>query len=184
MPPTLPVEPIHKRTNSTSATTLEEPALSPIQAAAHLASAIDQDVFPPRKTDINHSYNPDEMIEFWLHEYEDVLGEVFGEGQEYADGTVVGVHGPGAAERDDIAWTRLGEIMRRGSKGEDDVISDSESVISVGELGDEARMDGSMLGGVSVPEVSDADEGIFSRQQDGLEGDKNTWEVRRFSFNR
>lgn len=47
---------------------------------------------------------------------------------------------PKAAERDDRAWNALGEIMGEDGR-EDDAISDSESVVSVGELGEEAHMD-------------------------------------------
>lgn len=182
------MEPGHRRTDSTSAVTLDDPSL-PIQQHARLASSTsssssDGDVFPPRRTDAaSLPYNPDGMIEFWLHEYEDVLGEVFGEGEgvgewdddlaasgfppssprrpsygsgitggEYQnDGSRSPVPGspstgefggdvpmPKAAERDDRAWNALGEMM--GEAGDDDSISDSESVVTVGELGEEAHL--------------------------------------------
>ncbi|WVQ99208.1 hypothetical protein IAU59_006340 [Kwoniella sp. CBS 9459] len=173
-------EPAHKRSNSTSAVTLEDPALAHGQTGSHIghqtgghprtASLGESDVFPPRKSTVAGAslpYNPDGMIEFWLHEYEDVLGEVFGEAGEGGnevwedfglsgagagiahlhidqhDGGVGEVPGAiGAADRDDRAWNRLSEIMRGGDGGADD-ISDSESVVSVGELGEEARLDAS-----------------------------------------
>jgi hypothetical protein len=134
------------------------------------------------------------MIEFWLHEYEDVLMEVLGRGEggeEWeADFGVVGRRsphnlglgvgggvaeeepgspvrfgqrgGPGAPGRDDRAWNALGEIM-----GEEEGISDSESVVSVGELGEEARLDEGV-----------GPEGVFARQQRRRSTDnENTWEV-------
>ena len=154
-------------------------------------------------------YNPDEMIEFWLHEYEDVLKEVFGDGETsdhslwngfggmtkhphdddaeihsprpggYRDLAMDGA--PGAAERDDPAWTHLDEIMqtRNGSADDGGVISDSESIVTVGELGEEAQM----LGKSEEIEI-----GEFARQQadpidpdpdgegEGAAAGKNTWE--------
>ena len=138
--PPHPTEPSHRRSNSVNAVTLDDPALH-----AASASTGEGDVFPPRRTDFM-PYNPDGMIEFWLHEYEDVLSEVFGEtlalgpgndeAEDYGEPAAIG---PG-----DDAWKRLGEIMRGGRDEEE--ISDSESVVSVGELGEEARMDGVMGG--------------------------------------
>lgn len=144
------------------------------------------DVFPPRKSSSNNPaslpYNPDEMIEFWLHEYEDVLVEVFGVegGNEVLDefglsSEIAGlsftskspsgvsdgedIQTPGPGNTDSRAWNRLSEIMRRGDEEE---ISDSESVVSVGELGSAAR-----LGGQGADAVND-EEGI-SEDGEGLE---------------
>ncbi|WRT66139.1 uncharacterized protein IL334_003092 [Kwoniella shivajii] len=195
-------EPSHKRSNSTSAVTLEDPALHhanpPNFISSHPRSTSmgESDVFPPRKsitgsgTDL--PYNPDGMIEFWLHEYEDVLGEVFGDissengstsNNEVWDefGLSRGVshltspsssssspssspsgHGvtndegnegmisiPHAADRDDRAWNRLTDLMRSTTttnNKSDEEISDSESIVSVGELGDEARLSHATFG--------------------------------------
>lgn len=149
-------ETAHRRSNSVSAVTLDDPAIHHRGSV----SAGESDVFPPRRTDLM-PYNPDGMIEFWLHEYEDVLSEVFGEtltlgpgGEEAEEDGEPATVGPG-----DDAWKRLGEIMRGGR--DEDEISDSESVVSVGELGEEARMDG-------VMGVSEAKEGHQG---------ENTWEV-------
>jgi hypothetical protein len=169
-------EPSHKRSNSTSATTLEDPALIPFQIGSSAIQS-DSDVFPPRRTDINTSSD----VEFWLHEYEDVLGEVFGEGKEYVDGVQPdlggGVGGVGGMKRDDVVWKKLGQIMR-GRKGselsEEEEISDSESVVSIGELGEGARLDDT---GLREDVGSGEVEGVFARQQESVEGDKNTWEV-------
>ena len=101
------------------------------------------------------------MIDFWLHEYEEVLGEVFGHADDEDGGA------PGPAEKDDAVWNRMGEIMRAKGGQEDDGMSDSESVVTVGQLGDEARLDGGGLG----------DEAMLARQQRRQSGNENTWEV-------
>ncbi|OXB40175.1 hypothetical protein J007_00005 [Cryptococcus neoformans] len=146
----------------------------------------ESDVFPPRKSSSSNPaslpYNPDEMIEFWLHEYEDVLVEVFGVegGNEVLDefglsnemaglsftnkspsgaGDGEDIQTPGPGNTDSRAWNRLSEIMRRGDEEE---ISDSESVVSVGELGSAAR-----LGGQDVDAVN-GEEGI-PEDVEGLE---------------
>ena len=110
------------------------------------------------------------MIEFWLHEYEDVLGEVFGHIDD-DEGLP-----PGPAEKDDPAWHRLDEIMRAKGAVEDDVISDSESVATVGQLGEEARLDDP---GLSLRIEGGVDRGVFARHQRRQSGDENTWEVSR-----
>lgn len=102
------------------------------------------------------------MIEFWLHEYEDVLGEVFGDADDEEGGA------PGPAEKDDVAWNRLGEIMRAKGGEDEDGISDSESVVSVGQLEEGARLEEPGLG----------EEGVLARQQRRQSGDENTWEVK------
>ena len=141
-PPTGSEGSYHRRSNSVSGFMSEEPP-------THLSTqSSEHDVFPPRKTDPGMPYNPDGMIEFWLHEYEDVLLEVFGDGDVALPVTPghgdemddLGL-GRGAAERDGPAWRMLGEMMRARGGVEDDTISDSESVVSVGELGEEARLD-------------------------------------------
>lgn len=99
----------------------------------------EHDVFPPRKTDLAMPYNPDVMIEFWLHEYEDVLYEVFGDAETPDEGDDYGVRG--VAERDGPAWKMLGDLMRSRGGADEDAISDSESVVTVGELGEDARLD-------------------------------------------
>ena len=153
----------HKRSNSASAMILDDPALLP-HPPPHLRSSTssETDVFPPRST---LPYNPDGMLEFWLHEYEDVLGEVFGEGVSYDE---EGSGAPGPAEKDDPAWNRLGEIMKaKGGPTEDDSISDSESVVSIGVLGDGARLQDLAIGM--------NEEGL--RLQRRQSGNENTWEV-------
>ncbi|KIR40871.1 hypothetical protein I313_03527 [Cryptococcus deuterogattii Ram5] len=150
------------------------------------------DVFPPRKSSSTNPaslpYNPDEMIEFWLHEYEDVLVEVFGVegGNEVLDefglsnemaglnftnksssgagvGEDIQTSGPGTA--DSRAWNRLSEIMRRG---DEDEISDSESIVSIGELGNAARLGGQDADAVNGEErMSEDGEGLEESVPEG-----------------
>lgn len=175
------------------------------------------DVFPPRKSSSTNPaslpYNPDEMIEFWLHEYEDVLVEVFGVegGNEVLDefglsnemaglnftnksssgagvGEDIQTSGPGTA--DSRAWNRLSEIMRRG---DEDEISDSESIVSIGELGNAARLGGQDADAVNGEErMSEDGEGLEESVPEGEKSrvgmgkgrrrsgaGENTWEVSR-----
>ncbi|EIW70890.1 hypothetical protein TREMEDRAFT_68268 [Tremella mesenterica DSM 1558] len=149
-------DPAHRRSDSTSAVMLEDPALQPHKPRA-LSHSSNDDVFPPRKIgyDLGLLYDPDGMIDFWLHEYEDVLGEVFG--GEWEEDWVAD-RGLGGG----MVWDKLGEIMR-AKGGREDEISDSESVVSVGELGEGARMG---VGGIEG--------GLFVRREE-VEN-KNTWE--------
>ncbi|RXK36819.1 hypothetical protein M231_05903 [Tremella mesenterica] len=149
-------DPAHRRSDSTSAVMLEDPALQPHKPRA-LSHSSNDDVFPPRKIgyDLGLLYDPDGMIDFWLHEYEDVLGEVFG-GEWEEDWAADRGLGGG------MVWDKLGEIMR-AKGGREDEISDSESVVSVGELGEGARMG---VGGIEG--------GLFVRREE-VEN-KNTWE--------
>ena len=133
------------------------------RSRTYSGSSSERDVFPPRKSVQDGGllpYNPDSAIDFWLHEYEDVLGEVFGDdvsGNTWDDEWGVGV----AKIRDDNGEgaRRLNEIFR--AKGlEEDEISESESVVSIGELGEDARLGEEGLNGGSRKEEN-----------------ANTWEV-------
>ena len=117
------------------------------------------------------------MIEFWLHEYEEILGEVFGD----ADDEEYGVGVPGPGQKDIMARNRLGQLMRGNAMGketeqgegeeyyeDEEEISDSESVVSVGQLGGAARLD----------EPGLIEESALSRHQRRQSGNENTWEVR------
>jgi hypothetical protein len=199
-------EPHHKRTESSSAVILEDPAMQARGRSGSLSSASpgsDSDVFPPRRStrtsDLELPYNPDGLYEF---EHEDEI--LFGEDHDLLDYGRLGVapSSPNAAERDDPAWNRINDIIRQARGGRDeDEISDSESVVSVGELGEGARLgmgvevDADGLGG-----VEDADRGrrghgddddddederepqspkehALARQQRRQSGNENTWEV-------
>ncbi|CAK9786148.1 N1221-domain-containing protein [Cutaneotrichosporon oleaginosum] len=175
IPPGSALEPAHRRTDSTSGVMFEDHNLLASRRRSRLdsLSSSEHDLFPPNRTSTDMSYNPDGMIEFWMHEYEDVMREVFGEGTSEDDwdeyGKVrpdVSPGAPGPAARDDAAWIRLGELMRRG---DDDAISDSESVVSVGELGEDARL-----------EAEEEGRSMFAAMQERKtrrpSEDENTWE--------
>lgn len=145
----------------------------------------DGDVFPPRQStrssDLDLPYNPDGLYE--LEHEDDIL---FGEDHEPLDYTRYGVvtpSSPTAAERDDPAWNRITEIIRQARGGiDEDEISDSESVVTVGELGEDARMgmgmgmeDGDGEGDEREPQGPD--EYALARQQRRQSGNENTWEV-------
>lgn len=145
MAPAALAEDTHRRTDSSSAVVFDEAAVAGHRRRSRLdsISSSSEDYNRP-----DMPYNPDGMIEFWMHEYEDVLREVFGDGtredwdDDDDDDELVRAPGaPGPAERDDAAWIRLGELMRARGAPDDDVISDSESVVSVGELGEDARLE-------------------------------------------
>lgn len=154
---------------------LDHAPLSPNRRRSRLdsLSGTSEDIFDATR-DPSMPYNPDGMIEFWMHEYEDVLRDVFGDGtrDEWADtGSPASPAAPGPAEgRNDAAWIRLGELMRARGAPEDDTISDSESVVSVGELGDEARLEAEAEGRTMFAAMQE-------RKRRTSQGDENTWEV-------
>ncbi|BEJ14883.1 hypothetical protein CspHIS471_0406500 [Cutaneotrichosporon sp. HIS471] len=173
------VEPAHRRTDSTSGPIFDEHSLAASRRRSRLdsISSSEHDLFPPNRTSADMSYNPDGMIEFWMNEYEDVLREVFGEGTSEEDWDEYGEvrpdaspGAPGPAERDDAAWIRLGQLMRRG--GDDDSISDisdSESVVTVGELGEDARLEAEEEGRSMFAAMQ-------QRKQRRPSQDESTWE--------
>jgi len=157
-------EPTHQRSDSTSAVMLEDALIIPHRRQS---SMIDADVFPPNRSARDTeamTYNPDGMIDYWMHEYEYVMSQVFGDGDP-EEGPPWGVTRgtPGPAEPNDEAWNRLGEIMRAKGAPDDDGISDSESVVSIGELGEEARF-------------GNDDDGLTIHQRRKSGEGENTWE--------
>jgi hypothetical protein len=171
----------HRRSESTSAVVIDEPVPPGFRRRSRLSSvSSDADLFPLRDS---MPYNPDGMIEYWMHEYEDVMRQVFGDGtrpdedwdEEEGDDDDMDLvranpGAPGPAERDDPAWIRLTELMRTRGAPEEDTISDSESVVSVGQLGDDARLDAEREGRTMF-------EAMQERQRRRSNGDENTWEV-------
>jgi len=106
------------------------------------------------------------MIEFWSHEYDELVGDIYGDVDDEERAA------PGPAERGGVVWNRFDEVMRAKSAQEEDEISDSESVVSVCRLGEEARLD--------EPGMGMGEEGALARQHRRQSGDENTWEVGRF----
>lgn len=173
------LESSHRRTDSTAGEAFDEHGMMMghrRRSRLDSISSSEHDLFPPNRSSAEQAYNPDGMIEFWMHEYEDVLREVFGEGTREDDWDEYGgvrpdapSGAPGPAERDDAAWIRLTELMRRGAP-DDDTISDSESVVTVGELGDDARLDAEEEGRSMFAAMQE-------RKRRTSKGDENTWEV-------
>lgn len=153
---------------------LDHAPLSPNRRRSRLDSLASTEELFDARGDPHLPYNPDGMIEFWMHEYEDILRDVFGDGtrDEWADtGSPASPAAPGPAEgRNDAAWIRLGELMRARGAPEDDTISDSESVVSVGELGDDARLEAEAEGRTMFAAMQE-------RKRRTSQGDENTWEV-------
>ncbi|KAK0556361.1 Factor arrest protein 11 [Tilletia horrida] len=110
----------------------------------------ESDIFPPLRRSSESTagtlrYIPDDVVEGYLDNYEDVLGEVFGHGNmggatgddEYGPGWTSGKWGL-TQEGSETAWARLGEIL--GTSEED---AASESAASGAEDGEgELKGDG------------------------------------------
>ncbi|GMK57278.1 hypothetical protein CspeluHIS016_0401120 [Cutaneotrichosporon spelunceum] len=176
--PVAPIEGAHRRTDSVSGPMFDEHSLAANRRRSRLGSisSSEHDLFPPSRTSAEMSYNPDGMIEFWMNEYEDVLREVFGDGTSEEDWDEYGEvrpdaspGAPGPAERDDAAWVRLGQLMRRGDDDAISDISDSESVVTVGELGEDARLEAEEEGRSMFAAMQ-------QRKQRRPSEDENTWE--------
>jgi hypothetical protein len=112
----------------------QDPAM--ISRAA-LSPQIDPDVFPPLRShasdpSIFSPYIPEDIA--FEEEYEDYLSEV-GEGDNVASDVGPPVHAAPTGEERGSAWRRLADFA--GEVG--DGISDSESIVSIGDLGDESK---------------------------------------------
>lgn len=132
----------HRRSVSQTMPIVEGQDPAMISRAA-LSPQIDPDVFPPLRSHASDPavfspYIPEDIA--FEEEYEDYLSEV-GEG-DTSVGSLGDVVGPpvstGAApsnEERGSAWRRLADFA--GEVG--DGISDSESIVSIGDLGDESK---------------------------------------------
>ncbi len=111
------------------------PPQSPTQSRN--VNFFDSDVLPPIRRSAESTagtlrYIPDDVVEGYLDNYEDVLGEVFGNNtgdEEGRNGWSSGKWGL-TQQGSETAWARLGEIL-----GENESISDSESIVTIGDLG-------------------------------------------------
>lgn len=190
--PSHSLDPMHKRSSSLAAGVGFED-LSISQGQPGRSSSLhrsDSDVFPPNKTlsrrssgaDISSSnssstYNVDSIMGSFLYEYEDLISEVLGTDEsgelvglmESSDSNTGsgGARGP-AFGKNDPAWMRLNEIMRgRGLTDDMSEISDSESVVSIGELGSDARFGDDENGGDGDGDGSD-DHAVDGDDFDGI----------------
>jgi hypothetical protein len=141
------------------------------------------DVFPPIKTTLGPLSQPsvdqnmdlDALVTGWIYEYEDLIGDLIGyEDRQPWDPKnlpgMTGGRGP-VTDRQDPAWTRLDAIMRSRGITSDDSLSDSESIVSIGDLRDEARFadsEGDM----------DRDLALDLPQHRQVTENENTWAVR------
>lgn len=108
----------------------------------------DSDIFPPNRTltrrtsNQDFGYNVDGIIGSFLYEYEDLISEVLGTDETGQISSLLaagngGVSRGPALGKGDPAWMRLNEIMRgRGLTDDSTDISDSESIVSIGQLDD------------------------------------------------
>jgi hypothetical protein len=152
----------------------------------------DSDVFPPNRTLVDlatsgeQDYNPDALMGAWMCDYEAVIESVLGaEGAHEAAREAFGPLSPVprspskqenfnfsnvASRQNTTAWVRLEEILGARSGHHEDDISDSESVVSIGELGAEARL--------AFGDLDEVEEDpIKARQRRKSSGNENTWEV-------
>jgi hypothetical protein len=120
----------------------------------------------------------------WLYEYEDLIAEVLGidRAEEHVQQGLDLLSSPGGRRSSSFSdmqtngtpWNRLNEIMRSRGIPDDETISDSESVVSIGELGPDARFSTYDLD----QEIADEPEDSFAaRQRRKSTGNENTWEV-------
>lgn len=172
--PSTAEEHLHRRSNS-----LAGPGVSTMEEGGSVSSpsALKRStsgLFPPNRTSFSMtsvndpSTDLDDIMSAWLYDYDDLLGDIL---EPTADGQGVQAHelplwlsglGP-AGNRGDPAWARLDAIMRARGAVSDESISDSESIVNIGELHhdeafddsdlDEARhLDLDLLGGPTVSE--------------------------------
>jgi hypothetical protein len=148
----------------------------------------DSDIFPPNRTmprrETDDDYNIETIMGAWLYEYEDLIAEVLGidRAEEHVQQGLDLLSSPGgrrasltnAFRTNDTPWSRLNEIMKSRGMADDDAISDSESVVSIGELGADARFSTYDM----EQEMTDEPEDSFAaRQRRKSTGNENTWEV-------
>lgn len=124
-------------------------------------------------------YIPDDLLDGYLDDYEDILGEVFGEG----DQSILGNTGSSLGGQDEdgqwhglsnegsqAAWARLNEIL-----GDNESIPDSESVHSLNSYGEGAEIgqQGMEREGLKSPDMAIRRRAM---EEDELENGAQTWE--------
>lgn len=148
----------------------------------------DSDIFPPNRTmprrETDDDYNIETIMGAWLYEYEDLIAEVLGidRAEEHVQQGLDLLSSPGgrrgsltnAFRTTDTPWSRLNEIMKSRGMADDEAISDSESVVSIGELGPDARFSTYDMEQENADEPEDS---FAARQRRKSTGNENTWEV-------
>lgn len=152
---------------------LHSPMASHLGAGAPSASGLDAEAFPPLRHQsifgdedrYRTSYIPDSLMDGYLEDYEDILGDIFtpsydAHGMPVATAGVMGHLGGSSPSRSpnesaatdfltsaDQIWHRLGAIL-----GDTADISDSESVGSIGYLDVASDGEASETGGEDGPQ--------------------------------
>lgn len=161
-----------------------------------MSSSGDGDIFPPNRTrrisSSSPSRLPEDAVESWQHEYEDVLEDVFGVSEEHGLYGSLASWGPLAGALADLNVNGDAWLF-----GEGDDFSDVSSIASIGELGGRARLDDGEEDEdedddddddeIARPPRSPVDEVEADEDADDDDNDKadpedpnrNNWEVRR-----
>ncbi|KAF9057415.1 hypothetical protein BJ165DRAFT_1334998 [Panaeolus papilionaceus] len=129
-------QPMHRRTGSMSQMDglHADPALSSLIRPLGTPNIVESDVFPPSRS---HAPDPSIFLPYipediaFEEEYEEYLSDL-----GFSDTSATDFSGKSA-------WHRLPDFVTEMTDG----ISDSESVVSIGELGDENRLDSTRDGG-------------------------------------
>lgn len=142
---------------------LTEALLSPIAHTRANLSFFESETLPPLRrapetTAGTRRYIPDDLLEGYLDDYEDLMGELFGDsGEGFDTGASAlredeALHGL-SPEGSRAAWGVLNHML-----GEGDSISDSESVGSVGLMGHASDQEGG-AGSLGTNFTSEGDDG-------------------------
>lgn len=183
----------HRRSDSlTSGNSAEQATGQASGSAGGSLHRTDSDVFPPnrtlpRKEAEEGDYNVETIMGAWLYEYEDLIAEVLGidRAEEHVQQGLDLLNSPGGRRgsssgalgtlpTNDTPWSRLNEIMKSRGMADEEAISDSESVVSIGELGADARFSTYDMESDNGDEPEDS---MAARQRRKSTGNENTWEV-------
>ncbi|KAJ9098330.1 hypothetical protein QFC19_006454 [Naganishia cerealis] len=181
----------HRRSDSlASGGSAEQASGPPGSSVGGSLHRTDSDVFPPnrtlpRKETEEGDYNVETIMGAWLYEYEDLIAEVLGidRAEEHVQQGLDLLNSPGGRRgsssgatgilSSDTPWSRLNEIMKSRGMPDEEAISDSESVVSIGELGSDARFSTYDMESDTGDEPEDS---FAARQRRKSTGNENTWE--------
>ncbi|KAI5451374.1 Factor arrest protein 11 [Naganishia albida] len=178
----------HRRSESLASAGSAEPSQQHPTSVPGSLHRTDSEIFPPnrtvpRKESDDGDYNIETIMGAWLYEYEDLIAEVLGidRAEEHVQQGLDLLSSPGGRRSSSFSgiqtngtpWNRLNEIMKSRGMPDDEAISDSESVVSIGELGPDARFSTYDL----EQDIADEPEDSFAaRQRRKSTGNENTWE--------